>query len=721
MATLVLTVVGGIIGGPVGAAIGATIGQAVDRDVLFKPKGRQGPRLSDLSVQTSSYGTQIPKVFGTMRVAGCVFWSTDLIESRSTQSGGKGQPSLTSYSYAVSFAVLLSARPIAGVGRIWADGNLLRGSAGDFKTATGFRLCLGGEDQAADPLIASAEGLGLTPAARGMAYAVFENFQLADYGNRIPSLTFELLAGDAALTIGSVAAALSAGLVSGGGAALTGVSAYGDSVRGVLETLGAADGSWFAADGDALVLRDLAVADATLGDDGSMAADDAPGRKRTIAAIESVPRAITLAYYDPARDYQIGVQRALRPGPGTAEQRIDLPATMAAGAAKALAETALARAEAGRETRTVKSGWAALGIAPGACIAITGAAGLWRVSGWSLEKMVLALDCVRLAEGTAATVAADPGRAASAPDAVIGATILHAFEIPPLDDSLLAAPRLTIAAAGTGAGWRSAALLYSLDGGASWIGAGATAAPAVIGTIVTPPGIAGAAIRDLRSIMEVELAHDGMNLAGADDAALDHGANIALAGNELIQFGEAVQIDARRWRLSRLLRGRRGTEAAAGLQAAGDRFVLIERDSVRSIDLPASMLGGAVRVMASGVGDGDGPVAATVAVSGSSVLPPSPVHLVAGAPDDSGAVTLDWVRRSRAGWRWIDGGDAPLGEESERYRVVLTLGDGSIRTIETGAPTMSVTGADRAPGAVHAAVRQIGTLGESGAAAIVIS
>jgi len=165
MATLVLTVVGGILGGPVGAAIGATIGQVVDRDVLFKPKGREGPRLSDLSVQTSSYGTQIPKVFGTMRVAGCVFWSTDLIESRSTQSGGKGQPSLTSYSYAVSFAVLLSARPIAGVGRIWADGNLLRGAAGDFKTATGFRLHLGGEDQAADPLIASAEGLGLTPAA----------------------------------------------------------------------------------------------------------------------------------------------------------------------------------------------------------------------------------------------------------------------------------------------------------------------------------------------------------------------------------------------------------------------------------------------------------------------------------------------------------------------------------------------------------------------------
>lgn len=81
MATLVLTTVGGAIGGPVGAAIGGVLGQAVDRRVLG-PRARQGPRLSDLKVQTSSYGTQIPKVFGTMRVAGCVIWSTELIETR---------------------------------------------------------------------------------------------------------------------------------------------------------------------------------------------------------------------------------------------------------------------------------------------------------------------------------------------------------------------------------------------------------------------------------------------------------------------------------------------------------------------------------------------------------------------------------------------------------------------------------------------------------------
>ena len=98
MATLVLTVVGSVLGGPIGAAIGASIGQVVDHAVLFKPKGREGPRLNELQVQTSSYGTQVPRLFGTMRVAGTVIWATDLRETKSKSGGGKGRPSVTSYS-----------------------------------------------------------------------------------------------------------------------------------------------------------------------------------------------------------------------------------------------------------------------------------------------------------------------------------------------------------------------------------------------------------------------------------------------------------------------------------------------------------------------------------------------------------------------------------------------------------------------------------------------
>ena len=108
MATLVLTAVGSAVGGPIGGAIGALIGQSVDH-ALFGPKRREGPRLVELSVQTSSYGAQIPKLFGTMRVAGTVIWATDLKEHRARSGGGKGRPATTSYSYSASFAVACCA------------------------------------------------------------------------------------------------------------------------------------------------------------------------------------------------------------------------------------------------------------------------------------------------------------------------------------------------------------------------------------------------------------------------------------------------------------------------------------------------------------------------------------------------------------------------------------------------------------------------------------
>ena len=98
MATLVLTVVGTVLGGPIGAAVGATLGQVVDSTLLFAPKGRQGPRLNDLRLQTSRYGDPVPQIFGTMRVAGSVSWATDLKERRTKQGCGNGHQSVTTYS-----------------------------------------------------------------------------------------------------------------------------------------------------------------------------------------------------------------------------------------------------------------------------------------------------------------------------------------------------------------------------------------------------------------------------------------------------------------------------------------------------------------------------------------------------------------------------------------------------------------------------------------------
>ena len=720
MATLVLNVVGRFLGGAIGGAIGATVGNIIDREILFKPKGREGPRLTELQLQTSSYGTPLQKIFGTMRIGGCVIWSTDLIESKSTSGGGKGQPSTTNYSYSASFAVALSGRPILGIGRIWADGKLLRGSAGDFKSTTGFRLHLGDEAQAVDPLIASAEGTGQAPAHRGIAYAVFEHFQLADYGNRIPSLTFEVIADAGPVPVGGIAAVLSDGAIAGADAvqSLSGFSAYGDSVRGVAETLAVAGGAWFAPTAGGVRMRAGATPEQQIVDGDASAAGRARGKHgRAVVALETVPRTVTLAHYDPAREYQTGLQRALRPGAGAREERIEIPAAIGAGTAKTMAESVLSRAEAGRERRTVTLGWDALAIVPGACVTIAGAPGVWRVAAWSLEQMVLRLECVRLAAGTIA-VAASAGRVLSAPDLAAGTTVLAAFESLPIDDSVLTAPRVTIFAAGTQPGWRRAALLYSVDDGARWTPIGSTAAPATIGSLVTVPLAASAAIADRSGSFIVMLAHGDMALVGADGESLDRGANLALVGDELLQFGTAEQIDGTHWRLSGLLRGRRGTESAAGLQAAGDRFVLIESESALSLNLSLADLGRTVRIMASGSGDTIGPVETFVALSGRSVLPLSPVHL-AWAEVGDGSAVVQWVRRSRNGWRWSDGVDVPLAEEREAYRIAVTDAAGGTRAVSTDTPGLMLSAVERS-GGVALAVRHVGDHGESAVAHILI-
>ena len=706
MATLVLTAVGTAIGGPIGGAVGGLLGGAID-GALLAPGPRAGPRLTELKLQTSSYGTPIPLVFGTLRVAGTVIWATDLTEQRERQGGGKGQPGVTRYTYSASFAVALSGRPIRAVRRIWAEGKLLRGAAGDWKTQVGgFRLYRGGEDQAADPLIVAREGWAAVPAHRGVAYAVFEDLALADFGNRIPSLTFEVEADAGAVAAGAMLAEATGGAVADGGAALrlAGYAAWGGAAA-LAEQIAGVAGAGLAPAGDKLRLAGPGARVAVLADLGIAAGErGAATGQRRIGGADGVPERVVVAHHDPARDWQTGSQSAGRAGTGGRERRIELPAALDAGAAKALAADLLARAGAERVRRTVAPGWAALGVRPGDTVRLAGEPGDWRVRSWTLERMAPVLELVPVAI-PAVPQAAAPGRVAGAEDRVHGPTMLVAFEVPGWPDAPLDRPRLLVAAAGPEPGWRRAALLTSGDAGASWTEAGGTAAPAAMGVVTVPAGAGDAALVDRRAAIEVALLHGGMVLAGATPARVDAGANLALMGEELIQFETAEPLGEGRWRLGGLWRGRRATVAAAG--AAGDRFVLLDPAALVAIDLDPAQRGGTVRLLASGPGD-PVPAAAAVAVRGAALVPPAPVLLRARRGADG--VRLGWTRRSRTGWRWLDGGDVPLGEEREAYRVTATAADGTERTWETGETSLLLP-ADGAGGIAR--VRQIGSFGES--------
>ncbi len=135
MASIVLTLAGSVvgnailpgIGGAVLGGIGAYVGQSID-NALFGSATIKGPRLSSLKVQDSSYGNGIPILYGRCRVAGNVIWSSDLIESISTDNvGGKGGggTDVERASYSVDCAIALGFGPIGEIRTIWGDGKVI--------------------------------------------------------------------------------------------------------------------------------------------------------------------------------------------------------------------------------------------------------------------------------------------------------------------------------------------------------------------------------------------------------------------------------------------------------------------------------------------------------------------------------------------------------------------------------------------------------------------
>lgn len=719
MATLALSSIGTALGGPIGGAIGSLIGQGIDQQ-LFGPGPRHGPRLGDLSIQTSTYGSQIPRVYGTMRVAGTVIWATELKESSQVQGGAKGQPGVVIYSYSASFAVALSSRGAREIRRIWADGKLLRGAAGDFKVKTGFRFYPGSEDQEIDPRIAEVEGIDRTPAYRGLAIAVFEDLELAEYGNRIPQPTFEIVADEADPSVSTILADATDGLIAAASPeTVMGYAAHGRDRRSALAPLIEQFAVPLVDDGEQLATADESAIDG-VPDDAlgcGVGTEAQPMIERSQSPARTLPKSLTLSYYDPQRDYQAGQMRASAASSGGVEEAVELAAALTADRAKALAESRIAMRWAQRDTITLRLPPDRLELAPGNLLRLRDGT-LCAVESATLEEMVVRVG-LRPVWGSVAASAADPGTHLPAPDIVVAPTSVALFDLPDLGIGREGAPALHAAACQPMGGWRPAPLEVTVGGGETRTITSARS-EAVLGRALSVLADGQAALLDLKNSMEVELHDAGHWLESRDDEALANGANLAVLGDELIQFGLAEPLGARRFRLSRLLRGRRGTEWAMGAHHAGEAFVLIDANAMQPVELALEALGAEIAVRPAGLADADA-VPARRTVTGEALRPPSPVHLKAEIM--AAGVQVRWVRRSRAGWAWLDGMDSPLGESLERYRVRVT-GSADSLTIETGTADVTLTAAQLSvlgAGVATISVTQLGDTSESRPASTTIN
>ena len=176
---------------------------------LFGPKipTQYGPRISDLKAPSGSYGVAIPKVFGTVKLAGRFIWASDIREVKIVKTYKKKaffglvkkKYKVVTYEYYADFAVAFCEGPVTSVRRIWFDQKVVYDSSDKYisnviaSSKSSFSIYNGEETQLPDPYIEADKGVGNVSAYRGMCYAVFNNINLKKYGNRIPAVSAEVV------------------------------------------------------------------------------------------------------------------------------------------------------------------------------------------------------------------------------------------------------------------------------------------------------------------------------------------------------------------------------------------------------------------------------------------------------------------------------------------------------------------------------------------------
>nr|WP_240482046.1 glycoside hydrolase TIM-barrel-like domain-containing protein [Ruegeria marisrubri] len=210
---------------------------------------------------------------------------------------------------------------------------------------------------------------------------------------------------------------------------------------------------------------------------------------------------------------------------------------------------------------------------------------------------------------------------------------------------------------------------------------------------------------DLGNVLVVDLLTG--TLESVTDLTLFGGANALAIESapgvwEIVQAGVAELIAPGRYRLTRLLRGQRGTEGAMGNPApSGARVVMLD-DSLTSLPIAAADLGipwnWRIGPASRPVSD-ETYVAQAFTPAGVGLRPFSVTHVEQPwrRPRTPGDLTIRWMRRSRAlsadSWGGIE---VPVGEETEAYEVEILDGATMKRVLSTATTSVVYTAAQQA-------------------------
>lgn len=424
----------------------------------------------------------------------------------------------------------------------------------------------------------------------------------------------------------------------------------------------------------------------------------------TIADDSEVINGVTVVFPDPGASYQPSAQAARRNrvvlsgqswqmAPAVNEQRAELPICMTPARGARIAEQLLWEAYTARKTAKFAVGikYAALRPADVVIVVSPDATYRLRIARITESGLQRQVDCVfeDAALYTGAPASAPSAGVPAQSVAATGPTRMLLLDIPLLRDAD-DGPGFYLAAGRYLPGWPGATVFASADAGQTWDDVQTFANSAILGAAEDAlPAWSGGNVFDEASRVIVRVS-PGLQLASITADAVLSGGNAALLGNEIVQFRDAQLVGANLYRLSGLLRGRRGTEWATVSHTAGERFVLLAGVAgLARVVSTAADIGAPRSYKAVTSGDSlDSASAIEFTDTGVGLKPLAPVHINAGR-DAAGNIVIQWVRRTRIDGEWRDYADAGLGEASERYEIEIYVGGASVASLSSMQPSIS--------------------------------
>ncbi|MFC5419663.1 glycoside hydrolase/phage tail family protein [Bosea eneae] len=406
-----------------------------------------------------------------------------------------------------------------------------------------------------------------------------------------------------------------------------------------------------------------------------------------------LPHELRLIHIDGNDDYRQAAARSRRlAGAARRESAVELPVVTRRAEGQRLAEQRLQEIWAGRETLELELSPRCIDLEAGDIVSleVSGQARLFRLTrisdgptrradARSVEPAIYRGAAAEGAEGERPPKATP--RIAGRPDALILDLPIAREPQPPLQSlAAFADP------------WPGGLAIWRAAEGASFALAGIVAAPSIMGETLTTLMPGPLWRTDRHASVDVRLR--GGNLASVAPETALAGANALAfmdpaAEVEIATAARVELIGAQTFRLSQIVRGLGGSEAAAArVLAPGARVVVLDGAAV----LLSAGLDEIGRPLRYRIGPPDADVASasmrelSTTVGTAPLRPLSPVRVRARRLP--AGVLLNWIRRSRIDGDSWDAVEVPLGEEIERYRVILRAGGVIIRNVEVDAPAM---------------------------------